>query len=149
MNEELQTVMIKIQSILNDTSFDKLIEVVLKRLVSFGYTPTKDDDFSIAFGIQKVQSHIQNVTNQEIVPEGLFEVATDMVCGEFLNVKYLSGKLEMDNLDFEGIVKSVTEGDTSVTFEVSGQDEDKFRKLIAWLMDGKGCDLLCYRKMRW
>lgn len=149
MNEELQTVLIKIQSILNDTNLNGLIETVLQRLVSFGCDPTKDDVFSIAFGIQKVQNHILNMTNQETIPDGLFEVSVDMVCGEFLNVKYLSGKLEMDNLDFDGIVKSVSEGDTSVTFETNGQDEDKFRQLIAWLMNGKGCDLLCYRKMRW
>jgi len=149
MNEELQTVFIKIQSVLNDTTLDKLIEAVLQRLVSFGHSPTKDDVFSIAFGIQKIRNHILNQINQEVVPDELFEVMVDMVCGEFLNGMYLCGKLDMDELDFEGIVKSVTEGDTSVTFETSGQDEDKFRKLIAWLMDGKGCDLLCYRKMRW
>lgn len=149
MNEELQTVLNKIQGILNDTNLNGLIETVLQRLVSFGCTPTKDDVFSIAFGIQKVQNHILNLTNQETLPDGLFEIAVDMVCGEFLNVKYLSGKLEMDDLDFDGIVKSVSEGDTSVTFETNGQGEDKFRQLIAWLMDGKGCDFLCYRKMRW
>ena len=149
MNEELQTVLTKIQSVLNDTNFGKLIEAVLQRLVSFGCTPTKDDVFSIAFGIQKVQNHILNVTNQAVVPDGLFEVEVDMVCGEVLNGLYLSGKLELDNLDFGGIVKSVSEGDTSVTFDSNGQDEDKFRQLVTWLIQGKGCDLLCYRKMRW
>ena len=149
MNEELQAVLNKIQNILNDTNLNRLIETVLQRLVSFGCTPTKDDVFSIAFGIQKVQNHIRNVTNQEIIPDGLFEVTVDMVCGEVLNGLYLSGKLELDNLDLDGIVKSVSEGDTSVTFEANGQGEDKFRQLVAWLMDGKGCDLLCYRKMRW
>lgn len=149
MNEELQAVLTKIQSILNDTNLNKLIETVLQRLVSFGCTPTKDDVFSIAFGIQKVQNHIRNATNQETVPEGLFEVTVDMVCGEVLNGLYLSGKLELDNLDLDGIVKRVSEGDTSVEFDVNGQDADKFRQLVAWLMNGKGCDLLCYRKMRW
>lgn len=149
MNEELQTVLIKIQSVLNDTKLDGLIESVLQRLVSFGCTPTKDDVFSIAFGIQKVQNHILNVTNQESIPDGLFQIAVDMVCGEHLLGKYLSGTLEMDNLDFGGIVKTVSEGDTSVTFDANGQDEDKFRQLVEWLMKGKGCDLICYRKMRW
>lgn len=149
MNEELQTVLIKIQSVLNDTNLNSFIESVLQRLVSFGCTPTKDDVFSIAFGIQKVQNHIFNQTNQEVLPNGLIEVAIDMVCGEVLFGKYLSGKLEMDNLDFDGIVKSVSEGDTSVTFDANGQDEEKFRQLVEWLMKGKGCDLLCYRKMRW
>lgn len=149
MNEELQTVLTKIQSVLNDTNLNGLIESVLQRLVSFGCTPTKDDVFSIAFGIQKVQNHTLNQTNQEKIPDGLFEVAVDMVCGEVLLGNYLSGKLEMDNLDFDGIVKTVSEGDTSVTFADGGQDEEKFRQLVEWLIKGKGCDLLCYRKMRW
>lgn len=149
MNEELQTVLIKIQEILNDTNPVEQIESVLQRLVSFGYTPTKDDVFTIAFSIQKVQHHIQNETNQKIIPDGLFEVAVDMVCGEVLNVLYLSGKLELDNLDFGGIVNSVTEGDTSVSFDASGQDDDKIKQFILWLTEGKGCDFLCYRKMRW
>lgn len=149
MNEELQTVLIKIQGILNDTNPIEQIESVLQRLVSFGFTPTKDDVFAIAFGIQKVQNHILNATNQETIPDGLFETAVDMVCGEVLNGMYLSGKLDMDSLDFGGIVKRVSEGDTSVEFDANGQDDDKFRQLIAWLIQGKGCDLLCYRKMRW
>ena len=149
MNEELQTVLTKIQDVLNDTDLTKLTESVLERLVSFGYTPTKDDVFSIAFETKSVRSHILNMTNQATIPDGLFEVAVDMVCGNFLNGKYLCGKLELDDLDFEGIVKTVSQGDTSITFETSGQDEDKFRQLIAWLIDGKGCDLLCYRKMQW
>ena len=149
MNEELQTVLNKIQELLNDATLNGLIESVLQRLVSFGCTPTKDDVFPIAFGIQKVRNHILNQINQEVIPEGLHETTVDMVCGEVLFGKYLSGKLEMDDLDFDGIIKTVSEGDTSVTFADGGQDEDKFRQLIEWLMNGKGCDLLCYRKMRW
>ena len=149
MNENLQTVFDKIQSVLNDTTLDRLVESVLFRLVSFGHQPTKDDVFSIAYGSQKVRNHILNQTNQGKIPEGLFEIAVDMVCGEFLNGMYLCGTLNMDGLDFSGIVKSVTEGDTSVSFDANGQDDEKIVKLIAWLMGGKGCDLLCYRKMRW
>lgn len=149
MNEELQTVFDKIQIVLNDTADEELIKAVLHRLVSFGHSPTENDVFSISFGIQKVRNHILNQTNQNTIPDGLFEVTVDMVCGEFLSNLYLCGNLEMNGLDFEGIVKSVTQGDTSVTFESDGQDENKLWKLITWLCNGKGCDLLCYRKMRW
>lgn len=149
MTDEFQTVFDKIRIMLNDDDLNKVTETVLQRLSSFGYTPTEDDAFSIAFGIQKVQNHILNVTNQNSVPEGLFEVMVDMVCGEVLNVLYGSGKLELDHLDLDGIVKSMTEGDSSITFETSGQGEDKVQQLIKWLMNGKGCDLLCFRKMRW
>lgn len=149
INENLQTVMTNIEAILNDTNHNKAVEAVLNRLVSFGYEPVEDDAWVIAFAIQKVSRHIEHQTNQNTVPDGLFEVYVDMVCGEFLYSKYLAGTLTMENLDFEGIVNSVSEGDTSVTFETSGQDEDKFNKLIRLMIDGKGCDLLCYRKMQW
>ena len=149
MNNELQTVFEKIQIILNDTNHDKVTETVLQRLVSFGYTPTEDDAFSIAFGIQKVEHHILNMTNQNTIPEGLFEVMVDMVCGEVLNGLYGSGKLNIDGLDFDSIVKSMTEGDSSITFETNTTREDRFTQLVTQLMNGKGCDLLCFRKMRW
>ncbi len=149
MNEELQTVLTKIQSILNDTDLDKLIETILQRLVSFGCTPTKDDVFSIAYGIQKVQNHILNVTNQAVVPDGLFELNVDMVCGEVLNGKFLSGQLDLTALDLDGMIQSVKEGDTQVNFSAEGSDETKAQELFRWLMQGKGSDLLCYRKMRW
>jgi hypothetical protein len=72
-----------------------------------------------------------------------------MICGEVLNAKFLSGQLELDALDLDGMIQSVKEGDTTVSFSAEGSDEAKLKGLLSWLIQGKGCDLLCYRRMRW
>lgn len=149
MNENLQTVVDSVNEILKDTNHIPKVEAVAKRLVSFGYTPTEEDAWMIAFTMQKVMHHVLNEINHTKVPDELFEVVVDMVCGEFLLVKFQTGKLVLDSLDLDGMIQSVTEGDTTVSFSTEGSDESKFNSLLTWLIQGKGSDLLCYRKMRW
>ena len=149
MNENLQTVVNSVNSILNDTNLDSITENVVERLVSFGYNPTEEDAWMIAYNTKGTVNHVLNEINHKTVPDGLFEVVVDMICGEVLNAKFLSGQLELTSLDLDGMIQSVTEGDTSVSFSAEGSDEAKLKGLLSWLIQGKGCDLLCYRKMRW
>ena len=149
MNENIQTVIDSVNEILNDANLNTIAEAVVNRLVSFGYVPTENDAWMIAYSIKGTVNHVLNEINHKTVPEGLFEVVVDMVCGEVLNAKFLSGQLDMTSLDLDGIVQSVTEGDTTVTFSTEGTDEAKLKGLLSWLIQGKGSDLLCYRKMRW
>lgn len=149
MNENLQTVVNSVNSILNDTNKSFITENVVERLVSFGYTPVEADSWMIAYSIKGTVNHVLNEINHKTVPEGLTEVVVDMVCGEVLNTKFMSGQLELDSLDLDGMIQSVKEGDTQVNFSAEGSDEAKLKNLLSWLIQGKGCDLLCYRKMRW
>lgn len=149
MNENLQTVVDSVNTILNDTNQTGTVESVIQRLVSFGYEPTEEDAWMIAYTTKGTVNHVLNEINHATVPEGLFEVVVDMICGEVLNAKFLSGQLDMTNLDLNGMIQSVSEGDTTVSFNAEGSDEVKLKGLLSWLIKGKGCDLLCYRKMRW
>lgn len=149
MNENLQTVVISVNNILNNTNLNTLTESVVNRLVFFGYDPVEEDCWVIAYSIKGTVNHVLNEINHQTVPEGLFEVVVDMVCGEMLNAKFLSGQLNIDSLDLDGVIQSVTEGDATVSFNAQGSDESKFKNLLTWLIQGKGCDLLCYRKLRW
>ena len=149
MNENLQTVVNSVNAILKDTNFDSITENVVNRLVSFGYVPTDADSWMIAYSIKGTVNHVLNEINHKTVPVGLLEVVVDMVCGEVLNAKFLSGQLDMNSLDLDGMIQSVKEGDTTVNFSAEGSDEVKLKNLLSWLIQGKGCDLLCYRKMRW
>ena len=149
MNENLQAVVDSVNNILNDTNQNTMTETVVERLVSFGYVPTDADAWMIAFSIQKTVNHVLNQINHQTVPVELFELVVDMICGEVLNAKFLSGQLELTNLDLDGMIQSVQEGDTKVDFSADGSDEAKLKGLLNWLIQGKGCDLLCYRKMRW
>ena len=148
INENLQTMCNQVRDLLPRFN-DQFIIDICNELVTLGAVPDEDDIWLLCFSIQKVEAHILNQTNQDDVPEGLLPAAVDMVCGNFIQTKYLSGKLCLDGIRFEEAVKTVTQGDTTVTFETGDSDEVKVMKLIDWLTKGKGCDLLCYRKMRW
>ena len=149
MNENLQTVVTSVNNILNDTNLTTFTEDVVARLVSFGYDPTEDDAWMIAFSTKGTVNHVLNEINHSVVPKGLHEVVVDMICGEVLNAKFSSGQLELTSLDLDGMIQSVSEGDTTVAFSAEGSDESKLKGLLSWLIQGKGCDLLCYRRMRW
>jgi hypothetical protein len=149
MNENLQTVVTSVNNILNDTNLIVFTENVINRLVSFGYDPTEDDTWMIAYTMKGTVNHVLNEINHMKVPAELNEVVVDMICGEVLNAKFLSGQLDMTSLDLDGMIQSVKEGDTQVNFSAEGSDEAKLKGLLNWLIQGKGCDLLCFRKMRW
>lgn len=150
MNENLQAVVTAVNTILKDTNLHTMTNYVVERLVSFGYSPTADDSWMIAFSMQKTAHHVLNQINHQTIPEGLFETVVDMMCGEILNVKLQSGDLDETSIDISsGSVESVKIGDTTVTYNTDGGGDTNLNSFLEWLMDGKGCDLLCYRKMRW
>lgn len=148
-NEHAYQAVIDATNDLIDTSLHQYTQDVIDRLVSFGYLPVTSDAFALAFAMHKSHFHVLNETNQNNVPDGLKDVLTDMICGEFLNAKYQTGQLDLSGLDFGGIMQTVSEGDTSVTFDKAGSDEMKFSALINWLITGREGDLICYRRIRW
>ena len=126
--------------------FDK--ESITERLKSFGYEVTEDDDWMLTFCMEKVTKTIMIQCNVSTIPENLIPTAIDMTCGEFLLVRKHTGQLQMGDLDLSGVVTSIKQGDTSVSFDSGMSDEEKVDTLIGYLIGGKG-DLLCYRRMYW
>ena len=150
MDEMIQKVLANILTIMTNTSLSEpFYEAVLKRLVSFGYYLKEDDSWMICFAIQKTENHIKNSCNTTSVPDGLFNVAVDMVCGEFLFTMKQTGKLTLTDLDLDGAVTSISEGDTSVQFASGSSDEDKFNSFLNYLLHNKEGDFACYRKLKW
>ena len=127
-----------------------MLEVVTERLASFGYDVTENDSWMLEFIIQKVENSIKADCNIDTIPEGLHEIAVDMVVGEFLLNKKSKGQLEGFNLDTA--VKQIKEGDTSVTFAIGEGDstpEKRLDDLILYLMTyGKG-KFASYRCIKW
>jgi len=145
----MKKVLANILTVMTKTSLsESFYEAVLKRLVSFGYTLKEDDSWLICFAMQKVENHIKNSCNTTDVPDGLFNVAVDMVCGEFLFTKKQTGQLEIADLDFDGAFTSIKEGDTQVNFGGSS-DEEKFDQMVNYLLHHGEGDFVCYRKIRW
>lgn len=145
----MKKVLANILTVMTKTSLsESFYEAVLKRLVSFGYTLKEDDSWLICFAMQKVENHIKNSCNTTDVPDGLLNVAVDMVCGEFLFTKKQTGQLEIADLDFDGAFTSIKEGDTQVNFGGSS-DEEKFDQMVNYLLHHGEGDFVCYRKIRW
>jgi hypothetical protein len=144
MNEKI------LADILTNTSLsESFVEAVLKRLVSFGYDLKEDDGWVICFAMQKVENHIKNSCNTTSIPDGLFSVAVDMVCGEFLFSLKQTGKLELTDLDLNGAITSIKEGDIQVNFGNGTSDEEKFNSLLNYLLHNGEGDFVCYRKLKW
>ena len=127
-----------------------MIEEVKARLGSFGYEATESDEWMLTFLVQKVENHIKNITNRFQVPEGLFNIAVDMVVGEFLLNKKSIGSLE--GFDLEVAIKQIQEGDTSITYAIGDGDltpEKRLDLLIDYLINHGKNELLSYRSIKW
>lgn len=150
MDEMIQKVLANILTVITKTSLsESFFEAVLKRLVSFGYDLKEDDGWVICFATQKVENHIKNSCNTTDVPGELFHVAVDMVCGEFLFSKKQTGKLELTDLDLNGAITSIHEGDVTVQFASGSSDEDKFDSFLNYLLHNGEGDFVCCRKLKW
>lgn len=125
------------------------VDTVKERLKSFGYEVKESDEFSLTFCVDKVRNTIKNDTNQSEVPEGLEHIAVDRVCGEFLFTKKQTGQLNIGELDLNGAVTSIKEGDTQINFDAGSSDESRFNQLVNYLMNQGEGDLICFRKIRW
>lgn len=146
MDEMIQ----KILNIMPNTSYsESSVGAVLNRLTSFGYSPKEEDTWELSFVMSSVENHIKNSCNTSSIPEGLLNVAVDMTCGEFLMNRKNTGRLDISDLDLSGAITSLSEGDTSVSFDANSTDEGKFNQLISYLLTkGKG-DFVCYRQLKW
>lgn len=146
MNEILQAIKI---TMLNSTLTDAFFDAVLQRLVSLKYKLEENDDWILCFAMQSVENHIKSSCNVTSVPEGLFNIAVDRVCGEFLFAKKQTGQLTIEGLDLDGAIASVSAGDTNVSFVAGASDDDRFNQLVNYLMTKGEGDFVCYRKLKW
>lgn len=126
-----------------------MLKMVIDRLKTFGYEATDADEVSLAFVISKVKQSIINQCNTLDIPDELQYIVVDMVCGEFLQTKYSSGQLDLENLDLGDALSSLSEGDISVSFDGSATDDALFGALVYGLINGGKDELLCYRSLRW
>lgn len=123
-----------------------VLEDVVQRLESFGYTASNLDCWVLQFVIEKVRSYIGNACNVPDVPDELHAVAVDRACGEFLFTKKAGGQLL--DLEVEAAVKSIREGDTQVTYAVA-DDAVTLDGLIEALKSSGNSQLSAYRRLVW
>ena len=123
---------------------DKLIA----RLKDLGYVyePTKDENL-LTFTTDAVENKIKNRINDTTIPAELLAIEIDMICGEFLKLKKSLGQLT--EYDFQQLVESIKEGDTTVTFQDGASIEQQFDSLIDSMINGHKEDFIRHRKLVW
>ncbi len=127
------------------------VEAVKNRLASFGYEVREADMVSLTFAVDKVRSSIKNDVNWQDVPDGLFHIAVDMACGEFLMQK-LTFSPDDINLDLDSAVSQIQEGDTNIRFglgEGSTTPEQKLTSFINYLLNYGKDEFNSFRRLRW
>lgn len=127
-----------------------VLAAVKTRLSALGYTVAETDSVAIDYNVKKAEADLKARTNQLQVPEGLFYVWVDMAAGMFLADKKQIGALA-DQYDFEAPAKSISEGDTSVTFAIAdtGSFEDQFDAMLAKMIEPSAELIAAYRRLVW
>ena len=126
-----------------------MLDDVTKRLESFGYSVTSEDEWALGFIIQKVEHHILNSCNIAEIPMELHEIAVDMAVGEFLQGKKASGQLDESEILSSEAVSSIKLGDTEVRFAEGESASQELDGLITFLLIGRKSDLESFRCMKW
>ena len=135
------------------------IQEIIVRLEQFGYHVPEQEVNILVFLKGKTVYEIENICNINLndelydkALENLRYKAIDKICAEFLLMKLNAGVLNLDDIDMNKIgLKSVTEGDTSVTYATDG-GQSREQILKAYLIGLSLLDqeeLYKYRKMEW
>lgn len=125
-------------------------ELIVERLHHLGYVADMEDDAHIEFELNKILSYVRNFCNREEIPEILDYRIADRVCADFLMYKKNSGS--MIGFDYDAVIKSIREGDTTVTYAVGqGEDtpENRFDSFVKSLERGFDKWLTPHRRLRW
>lgn len=129
-----------------------MLDDVIQRLASFRYVVTEADAWVLNFIIEKTENHIKNVATILEIPDGLYQIAVDMVCGNFLYEKKAVDADSLKGFDLEAAVKQIQEGDTNVTFalgEGSSTPEQRLDAFLSYLISYGEKDFVSYRCMKW
>lgn len=127
-----------------------VIDDVIKRLKQLGYVATEDDHEQIEFELTKTLNYVMNYCNITVIPEIVDVRIIDRVCAYFLYYKKNSGSLE--GFDYDTVIKSIKEGDTTVTYAVGqGEDtpENRFDAFVKSLERGFDKWITPWRRLRW
>lgn len=137
-----------------ENNFDVTLEEDVKKyLAAIGFTYSDNDDWMLKFCIEKVTNTIKNDCNVSSIPDGLKQVAVQMVVGEFLYNKKNAGQTDgFEQIDFSAVEKSIQEGDTNITFAIGEgclTPEQRLNNLITYLMSSGKSEFVTYRKLKW
>lgn len=111
----------------------------------YQFTPV--EEMILTYDIDKCVRRVEMELFNDI-PEAFEYALVDMVVGEFLMSQKSLGILKMNAIDYNMVVKSVQEGDTTITFAEGASESEKLDVLVEYLMHPE-IDYADYRKIRW
>lgn len=129
------------------TESENVSESVTDESTGADYSFTPTEELILSFNIDKCVRQIEMELNSDI-PEEFEYVLIDMIAGEFLMSQKSLGTLKIGTIDYDTAVKSVQEGDTTITFMDGESESKKLDVLISYLMHPE-IDYADYRKIRW
>lgn len=125
-------------------------ENIIDRLLQLGYTATEADYDTIDFELKSVVNYTLNYCNITAIPELVEPQLINKVCSNFLYYKKNSGSL--DGFNYDLVIKSIKEGDTTLTYAVGqGEDtpENRFDAFVRKLELAYDKWITPYRRLRW
>ena len=127
-----------------------ILAAVTARLEALGYKVVEADSAALQYNIAKAETYLKFSTNRLEVPEDLLYVWADMAAGLFLTDKKASGGLA-DTYDFDAPAKSISEGDTSVTFALAdnGSFEEQFDAMLDKMVHPDEELIAAFRRLVW
>lgn len=122
---------------------------VTEKLKSLGYNVDDSDLAFIQFAINGTEQYIKNFCNITVIPPELYFVAVDMAAGTLLRTKSSVGENVCNSIDFESDnIKSISEGDISVTYNSDSSTTAKYNALLDKLCN-RDSELIAFRRLRW
>lgn len=116
-------------------------DLAKKRLTDLGEENIQEE--LLLFFVDKTLSYVKNTTGIEALPDIIEPFLVDMIAGEYL---------KEDNVRFtpvESSVKSITEGDISVTYQDYSQEKKDFDLMVdSFISAGKEM-IRCLNTVKW
>lgn len=131
----------------NTTESENVSESVTDESTGADYSFTPTEELILSFDIDKCVRRIEMELNSDI-PEEFEHVLIDMIVGEFLMSQKTLGTLKIGAIDCDTAIKTIQEGDTTITFVDGESESQKLDVLISYLMHPE-IDYADYRKIRW
>lgn len=132
---------------------ENMYEQVARRLRMLGVDYASEKDEAVIYATDKAESEILNETNQVSVPEGLRHAWIDMAAGFYLQEQKSTAQLQNCEIFGSAPMKSITEGDVSVTFASASDGvktpEARLDELINKLINPPKSAFAKYRRFVW
>lgn len=123
---------------------------IVSLLENIGVKDVSCDDVLLSFIKDETVNQVKSHCNISTIPKQAKETVILMIIGKYLKSLKAVGKLELSDLNFDAIPKSVSLGDTKVEFTGNDTtDEKRLDSLIdSWIVNGLN-SLNHFRKIAW